>query len=164
MHKRVLVPLESSTDLDSVVSAILKFAGVGRVEVALLRVMRPASVDGPRGSYHELDDRVIASMDEEAHESMARIGVRLRARGVQVSTHVRWGAPVSREILETARATEADFIAMPMSGREEPGARPFDLAAEAVLRRATVPVLMVPPPARKLEARRLDLTLRAGAA
>ena len=164
MHKRVLVPLESSTILDSVVSAILKFAGVGRVEVALLRVMRPASIDGPTGSCHELDDRVIASMDEEAHESMARICVRLRARGVQVSTHVRWGASASREILETARATEADFIAMPMYGRGEPGAHLVDTAAEAVLRRATVPVLLVPPPARKPEARRLDLTLRAEAA
>ena len=164
MHKRVLVPLESTTVLDSVVSAILEFAGAGRVEVALLRVMRPASIDGPKGSCHEVDERVIASMDAEAHEAMARIAVRLRARGVQVSTYVRWGAPASREILETARATEADFIAMPMDGRGEAGARPADLAAEAILRRATVPVLMVPPPARKLEARRLDLTLRAGAA
>ena len=164
MYKRVLVPLGSSAVSDSVVSAILKFAGVGRVEVALLRVMRPSPTDAVKGSYHELSDRGVAFMDEEAHESMARIGVQLRARGVQVSTHVRWGAPASHEILETARETEADFIAMPMHDRAEPGARPFDLVAEAVLRRATVPVLMVPPAARKLAARRLDLTLRAGAA
>jgi len=151
MHKRVLVPLESSTIVDSVVSAILELAGVGRVEVALLRVMIPKG------------DCVIASMDEEARESMACIGVRLRARGARVSTHVRWGAPASREILETARAIEADFIAMPMCSRGEPGGRPVDLAAEAVLRRATVPVLMVPAPRRKLEARG-HLTLRAEAA
>jgi nucleotide-binding universal stress UspA family protein len=163
MHKRVLVPLESSAVLDSVVSAILKVAGVGRVEVALLRVMRPPPTDAVRGSRHELGDRVFARMEEEAHESMARIGVQLRARGVQVSAHVRWG-PASHEILETARETEADFIAMPMPDRAEPGARPFDLVAEAVLCRATVPVLMVPPPARKREARRLGLMLRAGAA
>jgi nucleotide-binding universal stress UspA family protein len=164
MHKRVLVPLESLTVPDSVVTAILKFAGVGRVEVALLRVMRPPSTDAANGSYHELDDRVVAPMDEEAHESMARIGVQLRARGVEVSTHVRWGAPASREILQTARETEADFIAMPIHGRGEHGARPFDVVAEGVLRRATVPVLMVPPPARKLEARTRGLALRAGAA
>ena len=162
MHKRVLVPLESPTSLDNVVSAILKLAGVGRVEVALLRVMRPAST-GARDSCHDLDGRVIAPVDEEARESMACIGVRLRARGVQVSTHVRWGAPASREILETAQAIEADFIAMPMYGRGEPGGRPFDLAAKAVLRRATVPVLMVPASGRKLEARRRR-TLHAGAA
>jgi len=164
MHKRVLVPLESSTVLDSVVSAILQFAGVGLVEVALLQVMRPASIDGAKGSCHELDDRIIASMDEEARESMACIGVRLRARGVRVSTHVRWGAPASREILEAARATEADFIAMPMYGRGEVGARRFDLAVEAVLRGATVPVLMVPASGLKLEARRPEPTLRAEAA
>lgn len=164
MYKRVLVPLGSSAVSDSVVSAILKFAGVGRVEVALLRVMRPPPADAVKGSRHELGDRVFALMDEEAHESMARIGVQLRARGVQVSTHIRWGAPASHEILETARETEADFIAMPMHDRAEPGARPFDLVADTVLRRATVPVLMVPPPARKLEAQRLGLTLRAAVA
>lgn len=57
MHKRVLVPLDSSTLSENVVSAILKFAGVGRVEVALLRVMRPPMdrkgflprTGGPRG-------------------------------------------------------------------------------------------------------------------
>jgi nucleotide-binding universal stress UspA family protein len=164
MHKRVLVPLESLTVPDSVVTAILKFAGVGRVEVALLRVMQPPSTDAAKGSSHELGDRVVAPMDEDAHDSMARIGVQLRARGVEVSTHVRWGAPTSREILETARETEADFIAMPIHGRDEHGARPFDVVAEAVLRRATVPVLMVPPPARNLEARTRGLTRHAAAA
>jgi nucleotide-binding universal stress UspA family protein len=161
MHKRVLVPLDSSAVPDSVVSAILKFAGVGGVEVALLRFMRPPPTDVVKGSRHELGDRVFAPMDE-AQESMARIGVQLRARGVRVSTtHVRQGAPASGEILATARETGADFIAMPMHGRGEHGARPFDLVAEAVLRRATVPVLMVPPE-RRLDARRLGLTLRAG--
>jgi len=49
MHKRVLVLLDSSAVLDSVVSAILKFAGVARVEVALLRVMRAASYGRHKG-------------------------------------------------------------------------------------------------------------------
>jgi nucleotide-binding universal stress UspA family protein len=164
MHKRVLVPLESLTIPEGVVTAILKFAGVGRVEVALLRVMRPPSTDAAKDSYQELGDRVIAPMAEDAHESMARIGVQLRAQGVDVSTHVRWGTPASREILETARETEADFIAMPIHGRGEHGAHPFDVVAQAVLRRATVPVLMVPPPARNLEARTRGLTRHAAAA
>lgn len=38
------------------------------------------------------------------------------------------------------------------------------VAAEAVLRRANVPVLMVPPAERKLEARTVGSTLRAGVA
>ena len=163
MHKRVLVPLDGSAVPDSVVSAILKFAGVGRVEVALLRFMRPPPTDAVKGSRHELGDRVFAPMDE-AQESMARIGVQLRARGVQVSTHVRQGAPASSEILATAREAEADFIAMPMRGPGEQGPRPFDLVAEAVLRRATVPVLMVPSPERKVDVRTLGCTLQAEAA
>ena|SRR5438045_607710 len=163
MHKRVLVPLDSSTLSDNVVSAILEFAGVGRVEVALLRIMRPP-MDAAKGSYPKLGDRTVAVMDEEAHESMARIGVQLRGRGVQVSTHVRWGAPASHEILDTARETGADFIAMPIHGRAEHGARPFDVVAEAVLRSATVPVLLVPPPARNLEARTQGLMRHAAAA
>jgi nucleotide-binding universal stress UspA family protein len=163
MHKRVLVPLDSPVVPDSVVSAILKFAGVGGVEAALLRFVRPPRTDAVKGSRHELGERVFAAMDE-AEGAMARIGVQLRARGVRVSTHVRQGPPASREILATARATEADFIPMPMRGPGEHGPRPSDLVAEAVLRSATVPVLMVPPPERKLEVRTVGCTLHVEAA
>lgn len=165
MRKRVLVPLDGSRVANSVVTAILKIAGP--VEVALLRVVQPtlpAAVEGARHlSVRRLFARVNETREFRARIGLYRIGAYLRGRGLQVKMHVRRGAPAP-EILAAARDAEVDFIAMPTHSRDGLGPRPVDSVAEAVLRGATVPVLMVPPAERKVESRTMGDTLPARAA
>ena len=77
-------------------------------------------------------------------------------------THVRRGAPVP-EILAAAREAEVDFIAMTTHSRDALGQLPFDSVAEAVLRGADIPILIVPSAERSLGARTdHELELEAG--
>ena len=68
-----------------------------------------------------------------------------------VTTDARHGAPVA-EILVAARATEAGLIAMTTRGRNGFGWLLFGSVAEAVLRQAQIPVLMMPLSERRVAA------------
>ena len=64
----------------------------------------------------------------------------LRSRGVRVTTDARHGEPLA-ELLAAARDSRADLIAMTTHGRSGLGRLLFGSIAEAVLRRAQIPVL-----------------------
>jgi nucleotide-binding universal stress UspA family protein len=66
----------------------------------------------------------------------------LRGRGVRVTTEARHGDPV-KELVAAARDAGADLIAMTTHGRSGVGRLLFGSVAEAVLRQANVPVLMM---------------------
>ena len=82
----------------------------------------------------------------------------LRECGVRVTTDVRYGEPVA-EIVAAARETEAGLIAMTTHGRSGFGRLLFGSVAEAVLRQAEIPVLMM-----RLTERRAMASSRAAAA
>ena len=66
----------------------------------------------------------------------------LRGRGVRVTTDARHGDPVT-ELVAAARETGADLIAMTTHGRSGFGRLLFGSVAEAVLRQAEIPVLIM---------------------
>jgi nucleotide-binding universal stress UspA family protein len=72
-------------------------------------------------------------------------------RGVRVTTDARYGEPVT-EIVAAARETEADIIAMTTHGRGGFGRLLFGSVAEAVLRQAEIPVLMMRLTERQVSA------------
>ncbi len=75
----------------------------------------------------------------------------LRGRGVRVTTEARHGEPVT-ELVAAARETRAGFIAMTTHGRSGFGRLLFGSVAEAVLRQAKIPVLMMRLTKRQVSA------------
>ena len=149
MPKRVLIPLDGSEVPDSVVSAVLTLASLFHVEVVLVRVVEPAP-SHVTGTSPVALNQLLTRM-KEAHESTTRAGLDLRARGLHVAVQVRRGAPAA-EILAAALEADVDFLVMPMQSRSGFGLRSFEVA-EAVLRRARIPVVMMPPVEPTLTAR-----------
>ena len=84
----------------------------------------------------------MAARLKEAREYLASVAADLRGRGVRVTTDARHGDPVT-ELVAAARETGADLIAMTTHGRSGLGRLLFGSVAEAVLRQAEIPVLMM---------------------
>jgi nucleotide-binding universal stress UspA family protein len=141
VYKRAVVPLDGSPVAEAIIPFILEIAGPLDLEVALLRVLQPIPPEVIEGSRHVVVEDVQArGMDAE--EYLAPIAAELRGKGVRVRTLVRRGEPAA-EIVEAAREADADLIAMTTHGRSGLGRLLFGSVAEAVLRRAELPVFLM---------------------
>lgn len=157
MYKRALVALDGSPVAETIIPFILDIAGPLDLDVILLCVLQPVSpvvIDG--AAYAPVEDPATERID--AQEYLAPVAIELRSKGVRVTTEVRSG-DAAREIVAAAREAGADLIAMSTHGRGGLGRLVFGSVAEAVLREAEVPVLLMRTTeaevARRGRARRL---------
>lgn len=141
MYKRVMVPLDGSRLAEGILPFILQIAGPLDLEVVLVRVVQPILSPALAGAGAVVVDDVPARL-REAREYLAPVAADLRGRGVRVTTDARHGEPVT-ELVAAARDAGADLIAMTTHGRSGLGRLLFGSVAEAVLRQANVPVLMM---------------------
>jgi nucleotide-binding universal stress UspA family protein len=150
MYKRALVPLDGSPLAEGIIPFLLKIAGPLDMSIRLVRVLEPVSPavgDGMRPSLI-VDPE---TRRREAEEYLATNAASLRARGVDVSWEVRNGRP-DEEIVDAARASGADLIAMSTHGRSGLGRLLFGSVAEQVLRHAEVPVFLMRQTESRLRA------------
>lgn len=141
MYERVLVPLDGSRLAEGILPFILQIASPLDLEVVLIYVVRSIASQAIEGTRHFTIDDVAARL-REAREYLAPVAANLRAGGVRGTADVRHGEPVA-EIVAAARETEAGLIAMTTHGRSGFGRLLFGSVAEAVLRQAELPVLMM---------------------
>ena len=141
MYKRVLVPLDGSRLAEGILPFVLQIAGPLDLEVVLVRVVEPVMPQALEGTGQFVVDDVAARL-REARQYLAPVAEDLRSRGVRVTTDARHGEPLT-ELLAAARDSQADLIAMTTHGRSGLGRLLFGSIAEAVLRRAKIPVLMM---------------------
>ena len=143
VYKRAIVPLDGSPFAEAILPFLRQIAGPLDMEVILLRVVAPqamAPIEAPpRVLIRELETQRV-----DAEEYLARLAGDLRNRGVRVDTRVSRGE-AAHEILAVARETAADLIAMCTHDRSGFGRFVFGSVAEAVVRRAGIPVLLLKP-------------------
>jgi acetoin utilization protein AcuB len=143
VYRRAIVPLDGSPFAEAVLPLFRQVAGPLGVDVILLRVVPPQAIapieEPPRVLMRELETRCV-----DAEEYLGRLAEDLRNRGVRVATRVSRGEAV-QEILAAARETAADLIVMCTHGRSGFGRFVFGSVAEAVARRAGIPVLLLKP-------------------
>jgi nucleotide-binding universal stress UspA family protein len=139
--KRVLVALDGSISSEAMLRFVLEIADPLDMTVLLLRVVEPLTPTISDDIYRPtLED--VEARRRDAEEYLAPIAAALRARGVKTAWEVRSGRP-GEEILAAAAESGVDMIAMATHGRTGFGRLLFGSVAEAVLRRATVPVLLI---------------------
>jgi universal stress protein A len=145
-HRRVLVALDGSAASETVLRFVLEIAGPLDMTILLLRVIEP-SVPPMSDDVDRAPVETIPGRQRSAEEYLASIAAALRARDIKTAWMVRCGGP-ENEILAAAAESGVDMIAMATHGRTAVGRLLFGSVAEAVLRRATVPVLMIRQPER----------------
>ncbi len=141
-HKRALVALDGSSAGEAVMKFLMEIAAPLDMTVMLLHVLEPITPAVADGTVM-IDD--VNSRRREAEEYLAPIAAMLRSQGVDAAWAVRHGR-AAVEILAAADESSADLIAMATHGRTGLGRLLFGSVAEAVLRRAPVPVFMIRQP------------------
>jgi len=135
VYQRILVPLDGSLLAEAILSDVMELATLHRAEVVLLRV---ASAHARIGS--DLTDAQVHAV-AEAEGYLAEKEQRLAGHGIRVSSAVRYGLP-AEEILDHARTSNIDLIAMSTHGRSGMERVLLGSVAERVLREAPVAVLL----------------------
>jgi nucleotide-binding universal stress UspA family protein len=140
-YRRMLVPLDGSPLAEVVLPFVSRLARPLGLEIALLRVIPivvPQVVEGSRNVIRDDTERLTL----EAEHYLTGVADRLCADGFRTLTAVRSGEAAT-EILAGAHECQADLVAMTTHGRSGLGRLFFGSIAEAVLRRAQVPVFLV---------------------
>ncbi|OGL58706.1 MAG: hypothetical protein A3J27_15620 [Candidatus Tectomicrobia bacterium RIFCSPLOWO2_12_FULL_69_37] len=135
MFRKILVPLDGSPAAEQILQKLGEIANGDR-EVHLLRVANASQLPGVDPA--ELQVNVL----REAEEYLAALEARLRAEGLRVESHVRYGHP-AEEIIEHIRHWRYDLVAMTTHGRSGVSRLLMGSVTESVIRGATIPVLVV---------------------
>ena len=143
--KRALVPLDGSRIAEAVLPVFLAMARPLQIEVALVRVvvsmLESSAVDESPEAF-EASQQTKEQKRQQAMDYLRVVAGMPLFEGLVVSTSVRAGQAPD-QIIDAARESEADLIAMTTHGRTGLRRLLFGSVAEAVLRISHVPVFVV---------------------
>jgi nucleotide-binding universal stress UspA family protein len=146
MYVRVLIPLDGSELAETILPFAEQMAGPLDAEVLLLQVVEPPSSIAVLGTGGIIGPDVLFLRQIEAKRYLDAVACRLQAKGIRVRTVLGLGTP-ALEIVATAKAEQADLIAMTTHGRSGFKRAMFGSVAQEVLRSAAIPVLAIRKPA-----------------
>jgi len=135
-NERILVPLDGSGCGETIIPRVEELAVEKNEGICLLRVVSARTFPGVDPTMAQV--KVV----REAEEYLQGLEGRLRAKGFDVDTHVRYGDD-AEEILDHAAQRDIGLIAMSTQGHS--GIRDFFFksVAEKVLRDTPKPIFLV---------------------
>ena len=158
MFKRILLPLDGSplaeAALDSAKALAEKFAG----EIMLLRVAPmtryPITAHGRMDTraYYDMVNTIREQEMLEAARYLQELNENLTGEGYRVDFHVQSANSPAKAILAMAQLQPIDIIVMSTHGRGGFARWVYGSVAEKVMRHSPVPVLLVRPDPKDLEA------------
>jgi len=146
MFEKIIVTLDGSRLAEEAMEPAINLAQAFEGEVILLRVVmvEEAAVAAGMGvTYFDIREAIEKHGLEEAEAYLKSIETQWRSKGVRIRSEAVSGAPAEM-IVETAKRLGAGMIVMSTHGRSGLGRLIYGSVAEAVLRAAIVPVLLIP--------------------
>ncbi len=141
MAKRILVPVNPTSAVESVAPLIADLARGSGATVRLLRVAPlPKNVVNGNGRVVAYADQEMSRLEAEGLNDLRAVEANLE--GLPVERVVRFGDP-DEEILREADAFGADLIAVTTANRSWLSRAVLPGVAERVFRKAEVPVMLV---------------------
>ena len=138
MLKTILLPLDGSPLAERALPYATSLARRSEASILLLAAVQRSDASwGPDTPDAEVDPT------NRAEEYLYDIAGRIGASGIASETHVSDGEPV-HAILDAAGRFDANLIVMATHGRGGLGRMLYGSVADQILRRATIPVLLVP--------------------
>jgi nucleotide-binding universal stress UspA family protein len=135
-HERILVPLDGSGCGETIIPRVEELAAEKKEGICLLRVVSARTFPG----VDPTDAQV--KVVREAEEYLQDLEGRLKARGFDVDTHVRYGDD-AEEILDHAAQRNIGLIAMSTQGQSGIRNFFFKSVAEKVLRDTPKPIFLI---------------------
>lgn len=146
MFQRILFPTDGSAASLQAADAVARFASPqGRLDVTIVVVISPltAAQSDCRAEYLEQHD---AWLRREAQLMADRAVARLRASGAICTTKILEGSPVSAVLAKEAASGKYELVVMSSRGlgHQQDSLRYVGRVTEHVIRRVSIPVLVVP--------------------
>jgi len=141
MYKRILVPLDGSELAKKALDHIEPLAKIFDAEIVLFQVVPFMPIYGSPELVTPLI--VDEKQKESAEKYLARLSEELKMRGFKVTTMVRMGQHVAVEIIDFAKESGVDLIAMCTHGRSGITRWVLGSVAHKVLIRAETPILLI---------------------
>jgi nucleotide-binding universal stress UspA family protein len=140
--QRILVPLDGSPVGESVLPFVETLARRLRASVVLFRAITPAAVPSsvPEVSPYAAD--VVSFLQADAERYLEQIADDLAKAGLETSTMVTVESPESG-IVNAANDLKADLVALATHGRSGVARWVMGSTADAVVRRAGLPCLVI---------------------
>lgn len=146
--KTILIPLDGSKLGEEALSVGLGHYPASSTQVILLHTMdiNHLYYNAPMlpRDFRELDEAERKRFQDYLDEQVTR----LKDRGYDTRSVIAWGEPADR-IVAVAQAQKADLILLTTHGRTGVARLFLGSVAEGVVRRATVPVLVIPSSAKE---------------
>ena len=138
MFERILVPLDGSEVAESILPYVEDLASTHKAKIVLLRVALAHTLPG--------QDEIKAEVEavREAEEYLKGVEERLRKKGLDVESHVRYGKG-AEEIVDFCQEPDIDAVAMFTHGRTGVGRWLMGSVAEKVVRHCPLPVVLFRP-------------------
>lgn len=148
VFEKVLVPLDGSEVAASVLPFVEEVAKLFGASLVLYHAVPPISAyPGFETVNPQLDGKVLQEMQDQAKQLLSSAAHDIEGRGLHATVAVSIDLAVDG-ILRAAKETGADLIAIGTHGRSGLGRMVLGSVANAVMRRATLPCLLVHPSAR----------------
>ncbi len=141
--KRILVPLDGSGTAESVLPFVKRLASDTKASLVLEGVIVPTAALYA-GTFVPSSPPALQEIEAGSREYLDDVAGRIKKEGIQVTTRVDVGYP-AETILEAASATASDIIALCTHGRSGPERWIRGSVADAIIRHAGQPCLVLPP-------------------
>jgi nucleotide-binding universal stress UspA family protein len=145
--KRILVPVDLSSNSLAALDYVADFAKPYRAEVVALFILEPdayAAMGTLYGAAAEESAKLVRDQEAFAREELVKLAKAAKRRMPKFRTLVRAGSPATT-IVSQAQKLGADLIAMATHGRSGLTRMLLGSVAEKVVRTAPCPVLTVRP-------------------
>ncbi len=147
MYKKILAPLDSSKLSELSLKDVKKVAmATNETEVVLLTVLEPVSYLAYASSGLREDETIKFENKSRVHAQkyIDKIADRLKKEGISARGEVVWGSPAEK-ILQYIKENRIDLVVMSTHGRSGIQRWALGSVADKVIRRSTIPVLIIPP-------------------
>lgn len=150
MYERIVVALDGSPLAEQILPYVTalaeKFGSTLTLAQAIMPIEKLAALVEPAAGGVPLDPSIIEETTEteeqEARAYLEQVADRLGQRGLGVNIEIPQGS-AAEAIVESARKTRAELIALTTHGRSGLRRLVFGSVADGVLRSAPCPVLLV---------------------
>ncbi len=147
--KTILAPIDFSTATEGVIDAACTLARVTQFRILLLHIVQPPVLTSDYGLAMENFQEAVDISERHSTQRLAEITENLHTRHPEltITTNQVSGPPVP-EILDAAALNDAAYIIMGSHGHNAFYDLIVGTTTHGVLRKATCPVVIVPPPQR----------------
>ena len=147
MYKKILVPLDGSSQAECVIPHVEAIARTGVEEIELVSVVEPVEIPtrGKIALSEEDLKRIMVESKQDTKKYLDQVVARLARSGIKVHPIILTGKP-AESLIDYIGSNDVDLVVMATHGRSGLTRFFWGSVAEKILRSIETPILLVKNP------------------